>query len=80
MGIKPKPTKNGDHESLYAIGDVVLAKIRGYPAWPGLVSSLPVACRVSTALCPFSLFHPPDRGSRDRAVRRPERTSNFQKI
>ena len=40
MGIKPKGGKNGEHESAYAIKDVVLAKIRGYPAWPGLVSLL----------------------------------------
>jgi hypothetical protein len=39
MGIKTKAGKNGDHESSYAIKDVVLAKLRGYPAWPGLVSS-----------------------------------------
>jgi len=37
MGMKTKAGKNGEQESSYAVTDVVLAKIRGYPSWPGVI-------------------------------------------
>lgn len=37
LTMKSKAGKSGEQESSYAVKDVVLAKIRGYPAWPGLV-------------------------------------------
>ncbi|KAF7973272.1 hypothetical protein HWV62_15711 [Athelia sp. TMB] len=37
MVSKSKGSKSGEQESSYAVKDIVLAKIRGFPAWPGMV-------------------------------------------
>ena len=38
--MSKKGAKNQTKEQTYEIRDVVLAKVRGFPAWPGMVSAV----------------------------------------
>ncbi len=52
MKTKEAKTKSaGEPSAAYEYRDIVLAKIRGYPAWPGMVRASPhtkLACRSLT--------------------------------
>ena len=37
--MSKKGAKSAKEVSQYEIGEVVLGKVRGYPPWPGIVSS-----------------------------------------
>lgn len=48
----PKKSQDiGEHE--YKLGDIVLAKVRGYPQWPGQVSPYLSLFLLSTHSAPF---------------------------
>jgi hypothetical protein len=44
-----------DKEATYEFRDIVLAKVRGYPPWPGMVRSSSIAFRIAHLPIPFDL-------------------------
>lgn len=39
--MSKKAAKTQDKDQSYDVRDVVLAKVRGFPPWPGMVSTFP---------------------------------------
>ena len=42
--MSKKGAKAPPKEQSYEARDIVLAKVRGYPPWPGIVSALSLSC------------------------------------
>ena len=55
MSTARKAAKAAGDKATYELRDVVLAKVRGYPAWPAMVLSRPAPTRSFTLLT--TLFH-----------------------
>lgn len=49
--MSKKAAKNQHKEQSYEIREVVLAKVRGFPAWPGMVRIVALLAPVATATC-----------------------------
>lgn len=87
--MSKKAAKNQPKEQTYEIREVVLAKVRGFPAWPGMVRYYCFSlATVATTTCtsrslphssPLLLCIPAGRRSRQRASRRREGEAQCQK-
>jgi hypothetical protein len=68
-----------DKETTYEFRDIVLAKVRGYPPWPGMVRSSLIAFQTRSRT-QHTLQSCSGRGPPERLKRGTERTPSKQKV
>ena len=49
--MSKKGAKTQNKEQSYEVRDIVLAKVRGFPPWPGMVSAPPILVSRLVAAC-----------------------------